>query len=67
MLAYNGIWASYPEGGFLGNHLMNLFEELVLEQKDKKQMGKRITLRFFLIAGRPVRGRRKCILKLQEG
>jgi len=66
MLAYNGIWGSYPEGGFLGNHLMNIFKELVVEQMDKKRMGKWIRQRFFLIAGRLVRGGRRFILKLQE-
>ena len=47
-------------------NLMNLFKELVLEQKDNKRMGKWIRQRFFLIAGRLVRGGRKFILKLQE-
>jgi hypothetical protein len=67
MLAYNGIWGSYPEGGFLGNHLMNIFKELVLGQRDKKRMGKWISQRVFLIAGRLISSGRKFILKLQEG
>jgi hypothetical protein len=50
----------------LAYNLMNLFKELVLEQRDKKRMGKWIRQRFFLIAGRLVRGGRKFILKLQE-
>ena len=50
----------------LAYNLMNLFKELVLGQKDKKRMGKWIRQRFFLIAGRLVRGGRKFILKLQE-
>jgi hypothetical protein len=45
---------------------MNLFKELVLEQRDKKRMGKWIRQRFFLIAGRLVRRGRRFILKLQE-
>jgi hypothetical protein len=45
--------------------LMNLFKKLVLEQKDKKRMGKWIRQRFLLIAGRLVRSERKFILKLQ--
>ena len=66
MLAYNGNWGSYQEGGFLGNRLMNIFKELVLEQKEKNRMGNRIRQRFFLIAGRLVQGGRRFILKLQE-
>jgi Transposase DDE domain group 1 len=50
----------------LAYNLMNLFKELVLEQRDKKRMGKWIRQRFFLIAGRLVRGGRRFILKLQE-
>ena len=50
----------------LAYNLMNLFKELVLEQRDNKRMGKWIRHRFFLIAGRLVRGGRKFILKLQE-
>jgi Transposase DDE domain group 1 len=50
----------------LAYNLMNLFKELVLGQKDKKRMGKWIRQRFFLIAGRLVRGGRKFILKLQK-
>ena len=49
----------------LAYNLMNLFKELVLEQKDKKRMGKWIRQRFLLIAGRLVRSGRKFILKLQ--
>ncbi len=45
---------------------MNLFKEFVLEQMDKKRMGKWIRHRFFLIAGRLIRSGRKFILKLQE-
>jgi hypothetical protein len=45
--------------------LMNLFKKLVLEQKDKKRMGKWVRQRFLLIAGRLVRSGRKFILKLQ--
>ncbi len=52
--------------GFLGNRLMNIFKELVLEQKKKKRMGNGIRQRFFLIAGRLVQGSRRFILKLQE-
>jgi hypothetical protein len=47
-------------------NLMNLFKELVLEQMDKKRMGKWIRQRLFFIAGRLVRGGRRFILKLQE-
>jgi DDE family transposase len=50
----------------LAYNLMNLFKELVLEQRYKKRMGKWIRQRFFLIAGRLVRGGRRFILKLQE-
>jgi hypothetical protein len=50
----------------LAYNLMNLFKELVLEQKDKKRMGKWIRHRFLLIAGRLVSGGRRLILKLQE-
>ena len=50
----------------LAYNLMNLFKELVLEQKDKKRMGKWIRQRFLLIAGRLVSGGRRLILKLQE-
>jgi DDE family transposase len=50
----------------LAYNLMNLFKELVLEQKDKKRMGKWIRQRFFLIAGELVRGGRRFILKLSE-
>ena len=50
----------------LAYNLMNLFKELVLGQRDKKRMGKWIRQRFFLIAGRLVRGGRRFILKLQE-
>jgi hypothetical protein len=50
----------------LANNLMNLFKELVLGQRDKKRMGKWIRQRFFLIAGRLVRGGRRFILKLSE-
>ena len=46
---------------------MNLFKELVLEQREKKRMGKWIRQRFLLIAGRLVKGGRRFILKLQEG
>ena len=66
MLAYNRNWGIYTEGGFLGNHLMNLFKELILEQRDKKRMGKWIRQRFLLIAGRLISSGRKFILKLQE-
>jgi hypothetical protein len=66
MLAYNGIWGSYREGGFLGNVLMNLFKELVLEQKDKKRMGKWIRQRVLLIAGKLVSSGRRLVLKLSE-
>jgi hypothetical protein len=65
MLAYNGIWCSYTEGGFLGNHLMNLFKEFVFEQRDKKRMGKCIRQGFLLIAGRLISSGRKFVLKLQ--
>ena len=50
----------------LAYNLMNIFKELVLEQRDKKRMGKWIRQRFLLIAGRLVRGGRRFILKLQE-
>jgi hypothetical protein len=50
----------------LAYNLMNIFKELVLEQKDKKRMGKWIRQRFLLIAGRLVKGSRRFILKLQE-
>src|SRR5574341_322645 len=50
----------------LAYNLMNLFKELVLEQMEKKRMGKWIRQRFFLIAGRLIRSGRKFILKLQE-
>ncbi len=50
----------------LAYNLMNIFKELVLEQKNKKRMGKWIRHRFLLIAGRPVSGGRRLILKLQE-
>ncbi len=52
--------------GFLGNRLMNIFKELVLEQKKKKRMGNGIRQRFFLIAEGLVQGSRRFILKLQE-
>jgi hypothetical protein len=45
---------------------MNIFTELVLEEKDKKRMGKWIRQRFLLIGGRLVKGGRSFILKLQE-
>jgi hypothetical protein len=45
---------------------MNLFKELVLEQRDKKRMGKWIRQRFFLIAGNLVRSGRRLVLKLSE-
>jgi hypothetical protein len=47
-------------------NLMNLFKELVLEQMDKKRMGKWIRQRFLLIAGKLVSSGRRFILKLQE-
>jgi hypothetical protein len=50
----------------LAYNLMNLFKELVLEQREKRRMGKWIRQRFFLIAGRLIRSGRKFILKLQE-
>jgi DDE family transposase len=50
----------------LAYNLMNLFKEVVLEQMDKKRMGKWIRQRLFFIAGRLVRGGRKFILKLSE-
>ncbi len=50
----------------LAYNLMNIFKELVLEQSDKKRMGKWIRQRFLLIAGRLVRDGRRFILKLQE-
>ncbi len=50
----------------LAYNLMNLFKELVLEQKDKKRMGKWIRQRFFLMAGKLVSSGRRFILKLQE-
>jgi hypothetical protein len=50
----------------LAYNLMNLFKELVLEQREKRRMGKRIRQRLFLIAGRLIRSGRKFILKLQE-
>jgi len=45
---------------------MNLFNELVLGQKDKNRMGKWIRQRFLLIAGKFVGSSRKFILKLSE-
>jgi hypothetical protein len=45
---------------------MNLFKELLLEQRDKKRIGKWIRQRFLLIAGRLISSGRKFILKLQE-
>ena len=48
----------YPE--------LTLFKGSVLEQKEKKRMGKWIRQRFFLIAGRLVKSGRRLILKLQE-
>ena len=45
---------------------MNLLKELVLEQSDRKRMGKWIRQRFSLIAGRLMRSGRKIILKLSE-
>lgn len=50
----------------LAYNLMNLFKELVLEQRDKKRMGKWIRQRFLLIAGRLISSGRKFILRLQE-
>ena len=50
----------------LAYNLMNLFKELVLEQRDNKRMGKWIRGRFLLIAGRLVSGGRRLILMLQE-
>ena len=50
----------------LAYHLMNLFKELVLGQKDKKRMGKWIRQKIFLIAGELIKSGRKLILKLQE-
>jgi hypothetical protein len=50
----------------LAHNLMNLFKQLVLEQNDKRRMGKWIRQRFFLIAGKLVRGGRRFILKLSE-
>ncbi len=50
----------------LAYNLMNLFKELVLEQKDKKRMGKWIRQRFFLIAGKFISSGRRLILKLSE-
>ncbi|MGE5444765.1 MAG: IS1380 family transposase [Ignavibacteriales bacterium] len=50
----------------LAYNLMNLFKELVLEQREKRRMGKWIRQKFFLIAGRLIRSGRKFILKLQE-
>ncbi len=50
----------------LAYNLMNLFKELVLGQRDNKRMGKWIRQRFFLIAGRLVKGGRRFILKLSE-
>lgn len=47
-------------------NFMNLFKELVLEQRDKKRMGKWIRQRFFLIAGNLVRSGRRLVLKLSE-
>ena len=49
----------------LAYDLMNLFNELVLGQKDRKRMGKWIRQRFFFIAGKLVRGGRRFISKLQ--
>jgi hypothetical protein len=45
---------------------MNLFNELVLEQKDKKRMGKWIRQRLFLIAGKLVSNGTRFIMKLSE-
>ncbi len=45
---------------------MNIFNELVLEQMNKKRMGKWIRQKLFFIARRLVRGGRRFILKLQE-
>jgi DDE family transposase len=50
----------------LAYNLMNLIKELVLEQRDKKRMGKWIRQRFLLIAGRLISSGRKFVLKLQE-
>jgi len=47
-------------------NLMNLFKELVLEQKDNKRMGKWIRQRFFLMAGKLVSSGRRFIMKLSE-
>jgi len=45
---------------------MNLFKELVLEQNDKKRMGKWIIQRFFFIAWKLIKSGRRFILKPQE-
>jgi hypothetical protein len=50
----------------LAYNLMNLFKELVLEQRNKKRMGKWIRQRFFLLAGKLVSNGRRFILKLQK-
>ncbi len=50
----------------LAYNLMNQFKELVLGQRDKKRMGKRVRQRFLLIAVRLIRSGRKFILKPSE-
>ena len=50
----------------LAYNLMNLFNELALEQRDKKRMGEWIRQRFLLIAGKLVSSCRKFIWKLSE-